>query len=123
MVEMAFADALNQLRYSSALQGDSEKAISTMKRYVAVLPNEPNPEDSYAEICRMAGRYDEAIAHYRRALKIEPSYWSSEEGIAATYSLMGDQTRARAEYAIAIEHAPSPASQLLWIMNSAVTRV
>jgi tetratricopeptide (TPR) repeat protein len=118
-----FADALNQLGYIYAFQGESDKAIAHMKRYVAVLPNEPNPEDSYAEICRMAGRYDEAIAHYRRALKIEPSYWSSEEGIAATYSLMGDQTRARAEYAIAIEHAPSPASQLLWIMNSAVTWV
>jgi tetratricopeptide (TPR) repeat protein len=71
----------------------------------------------------MAGRYDEAIAHYRRALKIEPSYWSSQEAMAATYSLMGEQTRARAEYAIAIEHAPSPASQLLWTMNSAVTWV
>jgi tetratricopeptide (TPR) repeat protein len=120
-LDLQFADALNQLGYIYAFQGESEKAIATMKKYVAVLPNEPNPEDSYAEICRMAGRYDEAIAHYRRALKIEPSYWSSQEGIAATYSLMGDQPRARAEYAIAIEHAPSPASALLWTMNSAVT--
>jgi tetratricopeptide (TPR) repeat protein len=118
-----FADALNQLGYIYAFQGESEKAMATIKRYVAVLPNEPNPEDSYAEICRMGGRYDEALAHYRRALKIEPSYWSSQEGIAATYSLIGDQARARAEYAVAIEHAPSPASQLLWTMNSAVTWV
>jgi len=116
-----FADALNQLGYIYAFQGESDKAIAHMKRYVAVLPNEPNPEDSYAEICRMGGRYEEALAHYRQALKIEPSYWSSQEGIAATYSMMGDQRRARAEYAIAIEHAPSPASQLLWMMNSAVT--
>jgi tetratricopeptide (TPR) repeat protein len=116
-----FADALNQLGYIYAFQGESDKAIAHMKRYVSVLPNEPNPEDSYAEICRMGGRYEEALAHYRQALKIEPSYWSSQEGIAATYSLMGDQRRARSEYAIAIEHAPSPASQLQWMMNSAVT--
>lgn len=118
-----FADALNQLAYIYAFQAESDKAIASIRRYVAVLPNEPNPEDSYAEILRMAGRYDEAIVHYRQALQIEPSFWSSQEGIAGTYSLMGDQTRARAEYAVAISHAPSQATALLWTMNSAVTWV
>ncbi|HLJ26771.1 MAG TPA: tetratricopeptide repeat protein [Candidatus Angelobacter sp.] len=118
-----FADALNQLGYIYAFQAESDKAIATMNRYVAVLPHEPNPEDSYAEILRMAGRYDGAIAHYRRAMEIEPSYWSSQEGIAGTYALMGDQERARAGYATAIQHAPSPATALLWTMNSAVTWV
>jgi tetratricopeptide (TPR) repeat protein len=122
-LDSQFADALNQLGYIYAFQGESERAIATMKRYVAVLPNEPNPEDSYAEICRMGGHYDEAIVHYRRALQIEPTFWSSQEAMAATYSLMGDQDRARAEYAVAIAHAPSPASALLWTLNSAVTWV
>ncbi|HWZ43848.1 MAG TPA: tetratricopeptide repeat protein [Candidatus Saccharimonadales bacterium] len=115
-----FADALNQLGYTYAFEDEFDKAIATMKRYVAVLPNEPNPEDSYAEIFRMAGRYDEALAHYRRALQIEPSYWSSQEGIAGTYMLMGDYARARAEYTLAIEHAPSQATALSWTANSAV---
>jgi tetratricopeptide (TPR) repeat protein len=118
-----FADALNQLGYIHAFQGEFDQAIASMRRYVAVLPDEPNPEDSYGEICRMAGRYDEALAHYRRALKIDPSYWSSQEGLAGTYSLMGDQPRARAEYAIAIGNAPSQPTALLWTMNSAVTWV
>lgn len=116
-----FADPYNQLGYIYAFQGEFDKAIADMKKYVAVLPNEPNPEDSYAEIFRMAGRYDEALAHYRRALEIEPSFWSSQFGIAGTYALMGDEPRARKEYALAIEHAPSEATALLWMMDSAVT--
>jgi len=122
-LDSQFADALNQLAYIYAFQAEFDKAIADIKRYVAVLPNEPNPEDSYAEILRMAGRYDEAITHYRRALQIEPTFWSSQEGIAGTYSLMGDQARARAEYAAAIFHAPSQATALFWTMNSAVSWV
>ncbi len=120
-IDPKFADALNQLGYIYAYQEDFDKAIATMKKYVAALPKEPNPEDSYAEILRMAGRYKEAFVHYHRALAIEPSFWSSEEGIAGTYALMGDQERARAEYQIAIQHASSPAAAISWTMNSAVT--
>jgi tetratricopeptide (TPR) repeat protein len=116
-----FAEALNQLGYTYAYDGNFDKAIATMKRYVDLLPNEPNPEDSYAEILRMAGRFQEAIAHYHRALQIDPSLPTSQEGIAATYSLMGDQAQARLDYAKAIAHAPSPATAMPCTIFSAVT--
>ncbi|HEV2990783.1 MAG TPA: tetratricopeptide repeat protein [Candidatus Angelobacter sp.] len=120
-IDPKFADALNQLGYVYAFEGNFDKAIATMKKYVAALPKEPNPEDSYAEILRMAGHYKDALAHYHRALAIDHSFWSSQEGIAGTYSLMGDQARARAEYETAIQHAPSQSAAIQWTMNSAVT--
>ena len=32
-----------------------------MDRYVALLPNEPNPQDSYGELLRMAGNFDGSL--------------------------------------------------------------
>jgi tetratricopeptide (TPR) repeat protein len=92
----------NELGYAYSGLGQHEKAISMMRRYVELLPYEPNPHDSYAELNRRAGHYDEALKHYGEALQILPTFTSSQLGIADTYALMGDQERARAEYDKAI---------------------
>ncbi|PYX33958.1 MAG: hypothetical protein DMG81_20590 [Acidobacteria bacterium] len=74
--------ALNDAAYVYARTRQFSKAFSTMDRYVVVLPNEPNPHDSYGELLRMAGHFDDALAHYRMALKVEPNFTSSQAGIA-----------------------------------------
>ncbi|MGO9087257.1 MAG: tetratricopeptide repeat protein, partial [Candidatus Sulfotelmatobacter sp.] len=61
-------------------------------------PNEPNSEDSYGEVLRLAGRYEESLEHYRRALQILPSFESSQLGLGDTYALIGEEKRAREEY-------------------------
>ena len=94
---------MNNAAYCYAYQRQFEKAFALMDKYVAALPNDPNPQDSYAEILRMAGHFNQAVEHYRKSLAIDPQFYSSEYGIADTYSLMGDQTKARAEYKIAFQ--------------------
>jgi tetratricopeptide (TPR) repeat protein len=94
-----------------------------MQRYIALLPNESNPQDSYAEILRMAGKFDEALVHYRASLKIDPNFVYSQLGIADTYALKGDEARARAEYALAILHASSKTESATWTMQSAITYI
>jgi Flp pilus assembly protein TadD len=94
-----YAPALNEAGYVYAHQRDFQKADNAMKRYAELIPNEPNPQDSYAEILRLSGKYEESLAHYKEALKIMPTFASSQQGLGDTYSLMGDQERARAEYA------------------------
>ena len=93
-----YAPALNDLAYCYAQEREFDKAIAAMDRYVALLPREPNPQDSYAEIVRMSGNYDSALEHYRAALKLDPEFVSSQVGIADTYALMGDESQARLEY-------------------------
>jgi hypothetical protein len=46
----------------------------------------------------MMGNFPAALEHYRAALKIAPTFTSSQVGIATTYALMGEEERARAEY-------------------------
>ena len=118
-----FAPPLNELAYCYARTRNFDKAFSTMQRYIALLPNESNPQDSYAEILRMAGRFDEALVHYRASLKIDPGFVYSQLGIADTYALKGDEPRARAEYALAILHASSKTEAATWSLQSAITYV
>jgi len=98
-VDPAYAPALNEAGYAYAYQRRFDQAIAAMKRYAELIPNEPNPQDSYAEILRLAGKYDDALTRYREALKLLPTFSSSQQGLGDTYALMGDQERARAEYA------------------------
>jgi tetratricopeptide (TPR) repeat protein len=122
-IDPDFAAALNDLGYIYAYQGDYHQALSVMQHYVELLPHEPNPQDSYAEILRMAGRYDDALEHYRLALKIDPNFHSSQLGIADTYTLMGQQSRARQEYFNARVLATDKATELADLMQSAFTYV
>jgi len=42
-----FPAALNDLAYLYARNRQFDKAFTDMDRYVVLLPNEPNPQDSY----------------------------------------------------------------------------
>jgi tetratricopeptide (TPR) repeat protein len=121
-IDPKFADAYNEAAYCYARQGDMDKAFADIKRYTELVPNEPNPQDSFAEISRMAGRFEDALTHYRMSLKIDPTFHESQLGLGDTYALMGDQARARVEYAKAIETG-SPVQKVTWSLQLAATYV
>jgi tetratricopeptide (TPR) repeat protein len=115
---------MNNAGYDYAYIRQFDKALALMDKYVAALPDDANPQDSYAEILRMAGRYDRAIEHYRAALAIDPEFYSSQFGIADTYSLMGDEVRARHEYMIGFQKFSLPElHRILWQTREATTYV
>lgn len=113
--------AMNNLAYCYALSGQPQLAPPLMEQYVAALPNEPNPQDSYGEIMRMLGDYPAALDHYQKALQINPKFNASQAGIASTYALMGDEKRARGEYLVAMkgtkERSTRLGYQILWGMT------
>jgi tetratricopeptide (TPR) repeat protein len=118
-----YPPALNDLGYGYSGLGQYDQAIAAMDRYAKALPLDPNPQDSYGEILRQAGRFNASLEHYRAALKVDPAYFTSHAGLGDTYSLMGDQTMARAEYAKAIQIAPGEDDQMTYILQSATTWV
>jgi tetratricopeptide (TPR) repeat protein len=113
--------AMNNLAYCYAMSGQPGLAPPLMTEYVAALPNEPNPQDSYGEIMRMLGDYPAALDHYRKALEINPNFNASQVGLATTYALMGDQKKARAQYLVAIKGTKERPTQvdyrILWAMT------
>jgi tetratricopeptide (TPR) repeat protein len=122
-IDKNFPAALNDLAYVYARNRQFDKALADMDRYVALLPTEPNPEDSYGELLRMAGNFEGSLQHYRAALKIDPDFVSSQIGLADTYALMGNQEQARVEYDKAIRYAHTEADRLDYGMQRAMTWV
>jgi tetratricopeptide (TPR) repeat protein len=122
-IDKNFPAALNDLAYVEARNRQFDKAFSAMDRYVALLPNEPNPEDSYGELKRMAGDFESSLLHYRAALKIDPDFVSSQVGLGDTYALMGNQEQARIEYDKSIRFAHNEADRLSYSMQKAMTWV
>src|ERR1700733_9606344 len=115
---------INNMGYIYAAMGQFDKAFEMMDKYVALLPNDSNPEDSYAEILRLAGRFNQSIEHYRASLVINPEFYSSQFGIADTYSLMGNQVQSRKEYEVGFQKFTLPElQQILWKTREATTYV
>jgi tetratricopeptide (TPR) repeat protein len=114
-----YAPALNDLGYSYAHQREFDKAFATMERQIAVRPNLPNPQDSYAEILRMSGNFQAALEHYKASLAIDPQFSFSLLGVADTYALMGDETRARVDYDKAIAGAKNDAERIQFTLQKA----
>jgi tetratricopeptide (TPR) repeat protein len=121
-IDPKFADAYNEAAYCYAKQGNFDKAFADIKHYTELVPNEPNPQDTFAEISRMAGRFEDALTHYRMSLKIDPTFHESQLGLGDTYALMGDQAKARAEYDKAIASGTT-VQKVLWSLQAAATYV
>ncbi len=118
-----YAAALNDLAYLYARNRQFAKAFADMDRYVTLLPKEPNPQDSYGELLRMAGNFEGSLQHYHAALQIDPDFITSQVGLGDTYALMGDQEKARVEYDKAIRFAQNEADRLTYGMQKAMTYV
>jgi tetratricopeptide (TPR) repeat protein len=120
-IDPNFSGALNTLGYDLALLHDYDQAIFSLKRYVDAEPNDPNPYDSLAEILQQAGRLQESLAEYHEALKLDPNFFTSQLGLGNDYALLGDEDRARQEYALALPMALTPEDKLTCEIQSAIT--
>ncbi|HVG89857.1 MAG TPA: tetratricopeptide repeat protein, partial [Alphaproteobacteria bacterium] len=117
----AYATAYNQLGYLYSRGREYDKAIEAMEKYVKLLPNEPNPHDSYGEMLRLSGRFDDALEQYHIALKIDLTFYISQKELGETYVVMGQEERARAEYAKAVHEAPGNGLKAEYLQKSAMT--
>jgi tetratricopeptide (TPR) repeat protein len=122
-IDKNYPAALNDLAYVYARDRKFPQAFAAMDRYTVLLPKEPNPQDSYGEILRMAGNFEGSIKHYSAALKIDPTFVTSQVGIADTLAVMGNQAQARVEYDKAIANAHNEADRIDYAMQKAATWV
>ncbi len=92
-----FAPLYNQLGYALRFLGRYDEAEVVFKKYMALIPTDPNPLDSYAELLMKMGRHEESIEQYRAALAIKPDFIFSHSGIATNLNFLGRYEEARAE--------------------------
>jgi len=91
-----FTPPYNQLGYAYRAQGKNAEAEKTFKKYAELLPDDPNPHDSYAELLMRLGRFDESVAEYKKALQIDQYFLSAYVGIANNQIFAGKGDDARA---------------------------
>ncbi len=104
-INPGFSQIYNQLGYSYRFLGEMKKAEEAFRKYTEVLPDDPNPWDSYAELLLKLGRFDESIAQYRKALSVRSDFVNSRYGIATCLDLEGKGGEARKELDQAIAQA------------------
>jgi tetratricopeptide (TPR) repeat protein len=92
-----YSTAFNILGYAYRQNEAYSDAENAFKKYIELIPNDPNPYDSYAELLLKMGRFDEAITQYNKALAIDANFINSHFGIAAALAYQGKPSDAQAE--------------------------
>ena len=85
------------LGYSERNLSNYAEAENAFKKYIELIPDDPNPYDSYAELLMKEGKYEESIVQYRKALSIDPNFVASFLGISTNDNYLGKYEDARKE--------------------------
>src|SRR5262249_32157962 len=113
----------NQLGYAYRFMGKMADAEKTFKKYTEIIPDDPNPYDSYAELLMKLGRFDESIKSYEKALSVDPNFVASLVGIGNNYMFMGKGDDARKTFAKLLAQARNDGEKrqaLFWMAISYV---
>jgi tetratricopeptide (TPR) repeat protein len=88
--------ALNSIGYAASQAGDLDAAMSALRRYAALRPNEANPLDSMGDVHLIAGRLADAENFYLQAAKKDPNFQNNGALIKAALArlLSGDASGA-----------------------------
>ena len=116
-----YAPVYNNIGYSNIALGKYADAETAFKTYIKLIPKNPNPYDSYAELLMKTGKYDDSIAQYNKALSIDPTFFNSYRGLGNDYAYKGDYMKARESYQRMYDKAPNDGGRdqaLFSTMNS-----
>ena len=122
-LDSKYAPAYNMLGYSESELKNYDEAEQAFKTYITLIPNNPNPYDSYAELLLKMGQYDESIDQYKMALEKDPDFTVSLIGIGNNYVFKGNFDEARNFYQKCFDQSKNinqKLSALNWIATSYV---
>jgi tetratricopeptide (TPR) repeat protein len=93
----SYSPVFNILGYAYRQNGDYANAEQAFKKYIELIPNDPNPYDSYAELLLKMGKFDASIEQYRKALGVDQNFVNSHLGIATALMYQDKPSDAAAE--------------------------
>ena len=87
-----------ELAGTYVMMGREEEAIRVLQEAIRLNPNAPFPTFGWlGTALRIAGRFEEAVSAFKKAIQLAPDHIPTRIGLATTYSLMGREKEARAE--------------------------
>ena len=105
VINSDFAPSYNQLGYAHRFLGEYGQAKTAFGKYLQLIPDDPNPLDSYAELLLKIGKFEHSIDHYRKALELDRYFVASHNGIAANLNLLGRHEEAREQLLVLYKNA------------------
>jgi tetratricopeptide (TPR) repeat protein len=118
-----YAPIYNMLGYCQSALNNYPEAEKAFQTYIKLIPDSPNPYDSYAELLLKTGKYDESIDQYKKALEKDPSFAPSLAGIGNNYVFKGDYNSARKYYQEYYDKSPAVGGKLDALYMKAVSFV
>jgi len=100
-----YSQTYNLLGYAYRQKEDYADAEQVFRKYIELIPNDPNPYDSYAELLLKMGRFEDSQAQYRKALSVDPHFMASHFGLSAALLYAGKGQEAQAELQNMASHA------------------
>jgi tetratricopeptide (TPR) repeat protein len=111
-IDKDFAPVYNMIGYCLSALNNYPAAEEAFQTYINLMPEKPNPYDSYAELLLKMGKYDESIVQYKKALEKDPLFITSLAGIGNNYVFKGDYTTARKYFQDYYDKAPTANGKL-----------
>jgi tetratricopeptide (TPR) repeat protein len=111
-IDADFAPVYNMIGYCQSALNNYPEAEKAFQTYIRLVPDKPNPYDSYAELLLKTGKYDESIEQYKKALEKDPAFTTSLAGIGNNYVFKQDFTSARKYYQDYYDKAPMVTGKL-----------
>lgn len=97
-IDRKFAPPYNLLGYTEIELNNMTSAEENFKKYISLIPNNPNPYDSYAEFLLKNGNYDESIKQYQTAFNKDNTFTNALVGIGNNYVFKNNFDEARKYY-------------------------
>lgn len=97
-IDNNYAPVYNSSGYSNIYLGNYEEAEKDFREQIRLIPERPNPYDSYGELLLKMGKYDESIKQYKKAFETDETFNSAIKGMGDNYIFKGDYDTAREYY-------------------------
>lgn len=120
-IDNKYAPAYNMVGYAHSALNQLPEADTAFKKYINLIPDNPNPYDSYAEFLMKTGRYDESIENYLKSFNKDKRFTSALLGVGHNYVFKGNFNKAREYYNMRMDNAINPnekTSAMFWIATS-----
>lgn len=120
-IDNNYAPAYNLIGYCEMSKKNNREADNAFKKYISLVPDHPNPYDSYAEFLQKTGKFDESIRNYKTALSKDPSFVNAIAGIGDDYAFQGKFKDARDMYSEYYNKSENTSTKLYALYLKAVS--